>query len=90
MSIAYRHAKKNETKEKLNYQRGTMLYIHGRGIIWRGTRDDTDQRWAKGSRCMANIMQSSACNDRGTMAGRAKCFSSSFSSDGFSVARDTT
>lgn len=43
-----------------------------RGIIWRRIRDDTDQRRAKGSRCMANIMQSSACNDRGTMAARAK------------------
>lgn len=55
-----------------------------RGIIWRGTCDDTDQRWAKGSRCMANIMQSSACNDRGTMADPVQNVSlASSSSDAF-------
>ena len=58
----------SERKMKL-LERGREKNCAVRGIIWRGTCDDTDQRWAKGSRCMANIMQSSACNDRGTMAG---------------------
>lgn len=41
----------------------TTRYVASSGVEY---GDDTDQRRAKGPRCMANIMQSSACNDRGT------------------------